>query len=40
MRGCEKVQDGGYTCVCIADSLFKAETSRTLQSNYTPIKNK
>ena len=39
---CERVaQDGGDTCIHIVDLLHcTAETNTTLESNYSPIKNK
>ena len=39
---CEReAQDGGDTCIHIADLLHcTAETNPTVESNYTPIKNK
>ena len=40
LRGGWKVQEGGDTCIHIADSLScTAETNKTLESNYTPIKS-
>ena len=36
-----EVQEGGDVCIHIADTLCcTAETNATLQSNYTPIKDK
>ena len=40
-RGWGRVQDGGDTCILMADSCcYMAETNTTLESNYLPIKNK
>ena len=39
--GRREVQEGGDICISMADlCLYMAETNRTLQSNYPPIKNK